>query len=489
MIRKNKWKLLLLCLYAGLVIFGGVHHEPWRDEADVWYTAREASVVQTIDSAKYWGMPILWHLILMPFAKLGLPYITLTFINISIAIFAVALLLFFGEIPFFAKILFIFSYYMAYEYAVIARNYILVPLLLFAIASIYKKKLERPYLYAFLISLLFQVNDYVLIPAAALVLDFGIEVFKSRHITKKSLYSLAIMLIAGFMTLMMLTGNKVLYDGTYTNTNSVKAIPDIFKHLFNPIIEADYFYLPFVISDTGLVITGLFFILFLIIIFKNIRIFNLAIISLGWLFYFNIFIHQGSNRHHGLILVFIIFFLWISRMHKSFKFIIRDFIAIVFYSFFIFLSAISIFHTVNVFWAEYKYPFSAAKETAEYIKKNKLDRFEIVVHEGSFGEAVAVYFRDKKFWYPEYKGKGYFELNSTRYIDRLTKTQQIAAVAWVREKFTDTPVLLLLHKPIIQNPDNEFKLIKTIRSVYFWGNATENFYIYANTLAQKEIII
>ena len=50
-------------------------HEPWFDEALAWLIARDSSIYEILFvTPHYEGHPSLWHLILVPFAKLGAPY-------------------------------------------------------------------------------------------------------------------------------------------------------------------------------------------------------------------------------------------------------------------------------------------------------------------------------------------------------------------------------------------------------------------------------
>ncbi len=137
-------KHIILFLYAVITLITAFFHEPWRDEAQAWLLARDLSPLGLIREMGYDGSPALWHFILMPFAKAGIPYPAMQFIHWGIAVTAVAIFLYKSPFHLIFKILFIFSYYMIYEYSIIARSYILSILFLFSIASIYREKLKRP---------------------------------------------------------------------------------------------------------------------------------------------------------------------------------------------------------------------------------------------------------------------------------------------------------------------------------------------------------
>ena len=129
--------------YALLTSIVAIYHEPWRDEAQAWLIARDLDIISLFKQMRYEGTPALWHLILFPFAKLNFPYCTITIIHLVIAISMVYLFVSYAPFSRITKLLFIFSYYIAYEYAIIARNYNIAILLLFLIAIFYKERFEH----------------------------------------------------------------------------------------------------------------------------------------------------------------------------------------------------------------------------------------------------------------------------------------------------------------------------------------------------------
>ncbi len=59
-------------------------HEPWADEAQAWLIAKDSSVLNLfLNQLRYESTPGLWHLLLMPFAKLGAPYWTMAALSIA----------------------------------------------------------------------------------------------------------------------------------------------------------------------------------------------------------------------------------------------------------------------------------------------------------------------------------------------------------------------------------------------------------------------
>ena len=152
--------LFVLAVYGAIVGFGIWHHEPWSDEAFPWMIARDTDLRGFLDIILHnWDRhPGLFYCILLPFAKLGFPYYTQAVLNILFAL--TAALLFLAMAPFarIFKYLFLFSFFMIYEYSVIVRPYMLAVMLIFAIAAFYSQRTTRPILYAVLVSMLFHTD-------------------------------------------------------------------------------------------------------------------------------------------------------------------------------------------------------------------------------------------------------------------------------------------------------------------------------------------
>ena len=72
--KKLTFKNIILLIYIIFTLIITLHHEPWRDEAQSWLIAKNLNILEIINQMKYEGHPCLWHLILLPFAKLNFPY-------------------------------------------------------------------------------------------------------------------------------------------------------------------------------------------------------------------------------------------------------------------------------------------------------------------------------------------------------------------------------------------------------------------------------
>ena len=137
------WRIVDLSVLAVWVLVTGVtlsHHEKWADEAQSWLLARDLDLrTLWFKELRYEGHPGLWHTMLWLAQHLfHVPYSGLGVIGLLCATGGVALLLLRAPFPHYVRWLLAFSYFVVYQYAVIARPYTLLPLLAFAAAILFK---------------------------------------------------------------------------------------------------------------------------------------------------------------------------------------------------------------------------------------------------------------------------------------------------------------------------------------------------------------
>lgn len=182
-------KAVLVVLFAAYLLFNGILlilHEPWRDEANVWLMARELSPVTLFREIKYQGHPCLWYLLVMPFAKAGLPFRTIEVL--SFLIMGAGAWFFLWKAPFhgITKACCLFSPIFTYFYPVVARNYCLIALLLVILAWQFPKRNIHCVRYGVLLGLLVQADTIAIAQAGMLsamwLLESIYRCWKSRSL-------------------------------------------------------------------------------------------------------------------------------------------------------------------------------------------------------------------------------------------------------------------------------------------------------------------
>ena len=162
--------------YAGLVVWGSVHHEPWRDEVVPLSIARQArSLWELAAPLKFEGHPILWYLLLWAsWLIVGQTWV-LKAASVGAAIGAVALLNR-SPLPWWFCLLFTFSFFPLYQYSVVSRGYTLEMLLVFALCTLWPRRGERPLAVALVLAALANTEAFGLVMAVGAAAMVAVEI-------------------------------------------------------------------------------------------------------------------------------------------------------------------------------------------------------------------------------------------------------------------------------------------------------------------------
>lgn len=383
-IKNNKFNILLLLVYIFALLCVVPLHELWRDETQAWCIARDLNLFDAYNMARVEGHPMLWYLILMPFAKLGCDVFVMQIISALLVFLAVFFLLFKSQFNNFIKTITIFSVGMLYYLPIVARNYALIPLFLFLLAHLYKTRKQHPILYAVLIILL--ANTHILMLGFACILSilFLIDLFKEEN-KKPFVFSfllLALNFIFLFFSFYTVQGlNHAVVNYSQSQISIIEALKQYAQLFFlqpkKIMLDVVIFY--------SLLITA-----FISFYRENKRIFIILMASFLYHFfvYYKVWFNGVSYQKSFLLLLVMIFCYWIIENKAK----------LLTYSICILLLISSIFSS-PVIMLEIKHQYSANKEMAEYIKENLKDEKEIGVISYPFLiSGLSAYLPDKKLY-------------------------------------------------------------------------------------------
>ena len=169
----------VLVVYSALIAFMIPYHEPWADEAQAWLLARDLSPWQLLHTnLRYEGSPAIWHLLLWVLIRLRVSYTGMHWISGLIAIGGIYLLLFLSPFPRWLKLSLPFTVFFAFQYAIVARSYVLVPILVFAVAAAWRRN-------AVVVALLLGLLANVTAHGAAIAAGFGIAYLVERYVRRR----------------------------------------------------------------------------------------------------------------------------------------------------------------------------------------------------------------------------------------------------------------------------------------------------------------
>src|SRR5262249_50086541 len=107
--------------YATFALLVASRHEPWADEAQSWLLARDSSLLQLWTRLlSYEGTTGLWQTLLPILIACGLPYRALNMVSVLPGLAAACLLLWRAPFPLGIRLALPFTFFLAFQYAVIA---------------------------------------------------------------------------------------------------------------------------------------------------------------------------------------------------------------------------------------------------------------------------------------------------------------------------------------------------------------------------------
>lgn len=387
-------------LYALLVAFLTIHHEPWRDEAYPWLIARELDFFSIYREVSYNGAPSLWYYVLAIPAKLGLPYTMMHLIHWTGACVMVALFLRYAPFTVPLKLLCVFGYYFAYEHAVIARGYMGSILFIFALCSLYPRRYERPAVFTLLVVLLANTSFFGTMAACFF---FAESLLLTPHHARR--YQLV--MLAGILAAIV---NYIPQHDAYSyyrqsvNFYRPNYFMSIFGKTFLPPLH-EFFLQPwqlYVINKLRDVAAPLMIILLTCVIWS-------ALLARAWLLaaflvsstcviaYLTVFKYPwAAERHFSFILIYLLMALWlIYQRRPQAAQLCRPLLVPLLYACF----ACNAFITYGAAMIDIKpYPFSGAKDMANYIRTHGLEDEFLVSTDTEFTAAILPYLPKSKTW-------------------------------------------------------------------------------------------
>jgi len=175
----GQFALVVAVFYCVCVGFVLSRHEMWFDEMQAWQLVRSArSIGELLAIKRYEGHPDEWYLLLFAVSRISRDPLAMQVVHLMLAsavAYVVARWAPFGRVT---RVFLVCGYYLAYEYAVISRAYVLGVLALFALCALCASSsrwVAHPLAVAVLLALLANTSAYGLILAGAMGLGLAVE--------------------------------------------------------------------------------------------------------------------------------------------------------------------------------------------------------------------------------------------------------------------------------------------------------------------------
>ncbi len=423
-IKKNKINLIVMLCYSIITFIILLFHESWRDEAQAWLIARDLNIIDIFVQMKYEGHPVIWYLILVPFAKLGLPYIFVKIVSWLICNIAVWLILKKAPFNLILKILFIFSMPMIYLYPSISRSYCLIPLAITLVAIYFGQRHEKPIQY--ILSILFLANTHVIMygMVGILLLLFYIEELIQNRKTnskeqKKKVYISLIVIIVG----LILTLIPILISMTTNTDVSLTSNTSIFENTKSKMENAYGKIMTGCFGENELILKIVAIALIILLCYEIRYHFKNALVIIcteGLQFLIYTYVYMGSEQRVSTLILLMMFIFWIQNdkkektvnINKNEKELVnnqkylkrqkrKEQLTNVAEYILVFVLIINIVNGIDAVNKEIKTNYSSAYETSKWIKDNLEDDSIFICTSMPLSSAIIPYIGKDVFWSPQ----------------------------------------------------------------------------------------
>ena len=181
----------ILALYGAVLALTIPFHEPWSDEAQAWLIARDNLFWQIYRyRMHYEGAPALWQTLLHLLTLFHAPYGVMPWFGACFAIAGIFVLLRWSPFPLLIRVLLPFTFWLQYQYAVVARQYVMFPLLVFLLCVLFRSK-RNPFWFGLVAGLLANLSLQGVIVSGVLFLlylqerSFTHRVFAQQHAERR----------------------------------------------------------------------------------------------------------------------------------------------------------------------------------------------------------------------------------------------------------------------------------------------------------------
>jgi len=446
-------------IFAALLALVTLHHEMWRDELQAWLIALNThSIPQLVHALSYEGHPALWYLLLWIPSYFSPNPAGMQVINFVIALATAWVIVSAVRLPRAVRVLVLFSFFVFYQYGVIARSYELAVLLLLGAARCLVGERRRPWLAILLLAL--SMNTHVFAVPVAVVLAFwAFYLAKLRTwrdagrmlLDREFLIAFVVLLLSGVVSLATVWPARDigrLYSVRPTLAGNFLASLGIVWQMFIP-------HLP---SPIQILLRGPLHSLIDKCVF-SVLILSLAILSFrtaaarGFIFaatiletiFMALTVGKPSSYQFGLVFsAFIMGLLmdsYTSPGETGLRWMPRKLGLIVIYG----LLSVQVLCAADLSALDWTRPYSCARETAVWLEKEHLDKNPLVLQPSGKTTAIIGYLERGSAYYPSCRCFSSYEpRNASRRENRMANAQDLK----IARGNSPLPVILISNRKL-----------------------------------------
>lgn len=412
--KENKLFIFItLVIYMVIICIACFYHEAWEDESQAWLIARDLSPLEIIKQMRFEGHSCMWHFMLLPFAKLRLPFDAIKIIPIIAALITGYLVLTKSPFNRLTKICTLFSSTFLYYIPVIVRPYSLLPLLFTLISIMNSNKKKYPMAYGIILAILANIHVIMLPFTGMLFLYYYGErfIFERKNFDKKEKRRFYIGLIISIIGIDLMF-SQALAGYIFSLVKDVE--PQHSSLEMMDIFSKKFVY--YLLGIKYMIYAKKIFIMILLVWAIHTILISQKQGFIFWVsFLFWIIVHcfvwrMILNQRIAVLFLFIFYYAWNYRYDiedNNFKrrfyrlfFILSKSVTAILVLLFVF----SIRNTYNIIKDEIKNPYSGGKEIAEYLINNAHENSVILTNMSEYVSPIVAYTAGYNFEFYEVLG-------------------------------------------------------------------------------------
>jgi hypothetical protein len=466
-IRERAFALSLTASFLLVAALGALHHEPARDELHGWLLARDsANLWNVFQITRYEAHFVLWRVFLFGITRFTHNPLALQFFNLVLATTTIWLVARFSPFRKLEKCLLSFGYFFLFEYCIVAQDYTLVVLMMFCFCALYPRRARRPMSLAVVLFLLANSLPYGLLIAliflALLVFDWVVNSESGGLRTARRLRGPALMVLAGLVcaTAQLLLMRASPYT-TWKHPLTMAGLADVALNIWRAYIPIPWGFpvwnhlmlgSNFIDGVTvwrfvkvtlslllGVVSAGL--------LLRRPPALFLYVVGVALLFFIQTVVNAGALRHKAFLFLLFVAALWIAgdsadrepcsalmqRLGKLFARWRNPFV--------VGLLSIQAIVGIDMYGADWCYPFSAGKQTARFLRVSGLSNLPIVGCPEAPVASLAAYL-DKPIYYLQSSRFGTYA-DQSRQPEQLSGQQVVKkTIQFAQQRQTDVVLVL-----------------------------------------------
>ncbi|MFT5891060.1 MAG: hypothetical protein ACI9Y7_001159 [Dokdonia sp.] len=469
-------------LFFALSLWGITRHELWLDEAHHYLLARDSSsLLNLFTNTRYEGHPIAWNLLLYGITRISTNPIWMQVFHISIMTLTVGIFLKKAPFSWTFKLLFIFGYFMFYEYNILSRNYNLGILFVFLACSIYHQRAVKFIGIAILLGLACNSHAIFLILAGTLMAMITLErlTTKELRISKSTWIGILVFGVLALISILQILPptDTSFFDrgGDVSFLEKIpKSISPFFKGIFiMPDVTIHSFWNSHILVNyskpiAGIVAIGSLAVPYLLF-YKN-R--NLVIYMYVGIFVTGLFFYitlLNAARYYGILYLFLITALWVEksafanlpRRQAGAKKIVailsentlERIRPVLIYS----ILGLHFIAGMYAFTMDISKPFTTAKQTAQYLKESNLQD-KIIATKACNGTALSAYTGKSAYFTKTESFESYCTFNRPSLQFKQGTDATIASIKQLLKRNKES-IIFITHEPFFDATQNKVWIV------------------------------